>query len=94
MSRQSGTVNDSILELDELTKWSLDSLEFHLWTRGIEIERINEILMNIWEEDLQEEGFKFINATRNKKEKFQNFMNEFNRILRKIRNGEYDNNNK
>ena len=82
---------DSIEEMDDLTKWTLDCLETHLLKRRIKIGRINEMLMNIWEEDLQDEGFQFINSEQDKKkEKYEHFMEEFNKILKKIVNGGYD----
>ena len=82
---------DSIKEMDDLTKYSLDCLEIYLWTRTVKINRINEILMNIWEEKLQEEAYQFINSSQdNKKANWQNFMTQFNKILKQIQNGVYD----
>ena len=88
------TRNDSILSLDELTKRILDSLETHLRRRRvIDGGRINIILMNVWEEILQEEAFQFINSKNNKMQKLVNLMEECCEIVRKIQNGVYDNNN-
>ena len=82
---------DSIKEMDDFTKLCLDHLEIHLWTRSVNVNRIHEILMNIWEKKLQEKAYQFINSTQeNKKANWQSFMKKFNKILKKINNGVYD----
>ena len=80
------------MDIDILTGLIFNALEIELQSRNsLTSNDINDILMQLWDNGLQNFGFNYVNARRNKLQRLRKLVRELMRIVRKINNGEFDN---
>ena len=87
------TGESSISQMDTLTESVLEDLEQKLYQRGrLNENDVNEMTIKLWEEELADDAFAFVNASsHNKLTRLMQFVDSYQRIERKINNGDYDN---
>ena len=84
-------VDATISDMDALTNFMLNVLSAHLRGRGgFTEDQIYDAVMNIWESELADDAFAWVNATENKSQRLNEFLNECKTVVRKINNGEFD----